>query len=1848
MNPRFVHDPGEITDLQVLWEDSEQALYRGRRVDGNGAFISVLIARPAAEPPDPAVLARLTHEYALKDELDAAWAIRPIDLVRREGRLQLLLEDPGGEPLERLMGKPMEIGEFLRVAIDAAAALSNAHSSGLVHKDIKPANIFVNCGNEQVRLSGFGLASRLVRERRSPDPPEIIAGTLAYMAPEQTGRMNRSIDSRSDLYALGVTFYRMLTGLLPFSATDPMEWVHCHIAREPIAPAARRASVPAPISDIVMKLLAKTAEERYQTAAGLEQDLRRCSNEWEQRRHIERFPLGERDAPDRLMIPERLYGREREVAALLAAFGAVVAGSGPELVLVAGQGGVGKSAVVSELHRALVPHRGLFASGKFDQLKRDIPYASVAQALAALIRPLLGKSEGELAPWRAALTEALGPNGALMTALVPELELLIGPQLPAPELPARDALRRFQSVLARLIAVFARPEHPLALFLDDLQWLDGATLDLIEYLLVQPEMSNLLLIGAYRDNEVAPAHPLMRRLAAIRGAGARVQEIVLKPLGLDNVNQMLAESLRSRRAGSLARLVHEKTAGNPFFTIQFVTALADEGLLAFDAVAASWRWDLKRIRAKDYTDNVVEFILDKLRLLPQETRAVLQRLACLGNGATAAALALVREEPEEAVHASLSPALRSRLLSRQQGAYRFLHDRVREAAYALIPEPERANIHLAIGRRLAAQEASTVKETIFEIVGQLNRGTMLITDGEEHERLAELNLLAGRRAQGSTAYASALNYFTAGAALLTEDAWTHRHDLAFALELHRAECEFLIGQLAEAEARLAKLAALSVGPSESARVTRLQVDLFMTLGRTDRAVEVGLDWLRRFGIDLPARPTRQDLAEEYAQLWRELGDRPIEALLELPAMADPVVCASVDVLTSLVTPALFTDERLRGLIIGRMGNLSLKHGNSDGASYVYTSVGNVLSLTFGDYERGFRFGQLGLDLAARPGNERVRARVYLAFSNLAKPSLRHFPTGGPIARHVFNAAQQTGDLTYAVFSCNNLLAQLLAAGAPLADVQREAEEGRDFARRAGFGLVDTLINIQLRLIRTLRGVTPIFGCFSEHDFDERQFEQELQAARGYGIAACTYWIRKLQGHVIAGNHAAAIAAAGYAERLLWLTPAIFERADYHFYAALASARLSATASAAKNSERRNALRSHERQLMAWADHCPENFAPRAALVSAEVARLEDRTLDAERQFERAIRLARSYGLIHDEALASELAAGFFAERAFDDIAHMYLRKAHSCYARWGAEGKVRQLEELHPQLVEDDRVVRPTSTIGARVEQLDLATILNVSQAVAGEMNLERLIETLLRTSVEQAGATRGLLIFTGQDGPRIKASAGIVDDALVVERCDEPASASKLPLAILNHVLRTSEVVVLDDAATELLLSSDPYIIEGGVRSVLCVPLLNRTAVNGVFYLENNLTPRAFSTRHIAVLKLLASQAAITLENALLYRDLEQREAKIRRLVDANIIGIFTWRIPSADEPNGENWLVEVNDAFLQMLGYDRADFVAGRMPRTELTPPEWHKRDLQTVAELRQFGTTKPFEKEYLRKDGTRVSVLIGGACFDETRSDGVAFVVDVTERKRAEAERERLRELEADLAHVNRLSVMGELTATLAHEILHPIATARNNARAGMRFLEMSPPDLGEVMEALACVVRDADRAKDIVGRIRDHVKKSAPTNQLFDLNQAIDEVIVMVRHAIDRGGVSVHTSFDKNVALVRGDRVQLQQVILNLVVNAIEAMGSVAEGPRELSIRSELSATRVVVVAVLDSGPGINPEQLDLIFKPFHTTKASGMGMGLAICRSIVAAHGGQLWAEADQGRGATFRFTLPSSLEDPDH
>jgi predicted ATPase/signal transduction histidine kinase/ActR/RegA family two-component response regulator len=1849
---------------QTLRDDGEFALYRVPcRSSTNGLQQSTLVVAPVREHTAPRSLRRLEHEYSLRGELDPAWAIRPLALAAHQGRSVLVLEDPGGEPLERLVGRPMELQQFLRLAIGLSAALGRVHQHGLIHKDLKPANALVNAATGQVWLMGFGIASRLPRERQSPEPPEFIAGTLAYMAPEQTGRMNRSIDSRSDLYSLGITLYEMVTGTLPFTPSDPMGWVHCHIARQPVPPGERSKEVPAPVCAIILKLLAKTAEERYQTAAGVEADLRRCLAECEALGRIDTFTLGAHDTSDRLLMPEKLYGRDREREALLAAFDQVVTSGTPVLVLVSGYSGIGKSSVVHELHKAIVLPRGIFISGKFDQYKRDIPYATLAQAFRTLIRQILSESEAEVDGWRNAIRTAVGPNGQLIVGLIPELEFVIGKQPPVAELPATEAETRFHMVFRSFLGVFAGKKHPLAIFLDDLQWLDAATLKLLEHLITHPDVRHLLIIGAFRDNEVSTSHPLMQTLDAIRATEAVVREIVLAPLSLDDVTQFVADTLHCERARAepLARLVYDKTLGNPFFAIQFLTALAEEGLLAFDADAAGWIWDLARIRAKGYTDNVVDLMVGKLKRLPDATQERFKQLACLGNVAEIATLTLVQGVPEEAIHSALWDAVRTGLILRQDGGYVFLHDRVQEAAYGLIPEGERPAIHLRIGRLLAGERPSEkLEDTIFEIVNQLNRGTGLITSREERERVAELNLTAGERARTSTAYASALAYFAAGRALLTEDAWEQRYPLLFALEFHHAECEFLSSQLPAAERRLATLAARAATLVDSAAVACLRLELYTTLDRSDLGVELCLEYLRRIGVQWSPHPTKEEVRREYDEIWRRIGSGSVEALVNLPLMSDGEWRATLDVLAQVVTPALFTDDNLLCLVLCRMANISLEHGNSGASCFAYVWLGMIVGPHFNDYPTAFRFGQLGFELVERRGLDRFKARVYMSFGNLVNPWTKHIRTGRPLVRRAFNTANEMGDLTFAAYSCNNLITNLLASGEPLPDIQREAEAGLAFARKIRFGLVIDIITAQLRLILTLRGLTPAFNSFNDAQFDEMRFEEHFEADPRLALPSCWYWIRKLQARFHAGDYESAIDAELQAQRLLWTSPSFFEVAEYRFYAALARAAYCDAASADQRSQHLQALVAHHRQLEIWAHHCPENFGTRTALVSAEIARIEGRHLDAERLYEESIRRAREHGFIQNEGIAGELAARFYAARGLETIAQAYLRNARYCYLRWGADGKVRQLDESYPHLRAELSPTPPTTTIGTSVEQLDLTTVVKVSQAVSGEIVLEKLIDTLMRTALEHAGAQRGLLIVPHGGAQRLEAEATTSGDTITVRFRRASVSAAELPDSVLHYVVRTQENVILDDASAENAFCADEYIRRNRVRSVLCLPLIKQATLIGVLYLENNLAPCVFTPARSAVLKLIASQAAISLENAYLYTDLQQENSERRRaeealrrseayLAEAQILshtGSFGWNPATAEV----YWSAET----FRIYEFDRAN------------PLEFARIVQQTHPEDRAFlertldrarHAKKGFDLEYrlLMRDGSVKHLqVVGRPLADESGDlEFVGTVMDITRRKRAEEaqrvqERER-EQMQRQLQQAAKMEAIGRLAGGIAHDF-------NNILGAILGYGELAQNNLAEgcaVRRQVDQVMQAGARGKGLVDRILAFSRSGMGERVPLRVQSVVEETLELLAASLP-ADVRLEKQLDAIDTAVVGDATQFHQVVMNLCTNAVHAMEHggvltlvlerVEVSERRLLSHGTLSAGRYVRLSVSDTGSGIPPPVLERMFDPFFTTKrvGDGTGLGLALVHGIVADFGGVIDVATQVGVGTTFTIWLPGT------
>lgn len=1598
--------------LEVLQEGPVFTLYRGRQ---RGNPSPILVLAPTPQQPPRQLLQRLEHEYSLAAEIDLTWAAKPLALGRHEGRTILVLSDPGGEPLQRILegrkGKPLDLTRCLHIAVGLAAALAQVHRRGLIHKDVKPANVFIDDA-DNVWLTGFGIASLHPHERQAPAPPEVIAGTLAYMAPEQTGRMNRSIDTRSDLYSLGVTLYQMLTGALPFAATDPLEWVHCHIARQP-RPPRDFGSIPEPLSCITMKLLAKNAEERYQTGSGLEADLRRCLAEWNSQNRISPFTLGMHDLSHRLLIAEKLYGREREVDALLAAFDRVVAQGTPEFVLVSGYSGIGKSSVVNELHKVLVPQRGLFAEGKFDQYKRDIPYATLARAFQNLVRQILVKSETELTQWRAALVEALGPNGQLIVNLIAELEFLIGKQPPLPDLPPQAAQSRFQLVLRRFVSTFAKQEHPLALFLDDLQWLDAATLELLELLITDPDVGYLMLVGAYRDNEVNSSHTLIQTLGAIRKAGARTQEIVLGPLGLEDVSQLVADALHcdSDSAYPLALLLHEKTGGNPFFAIQFFTAIAEQGLLAFDPEAAAWIWDLARIRAKGYTDNVVDLIVGKLKRLSGATQTALQQLACLGNVAEIATLALVYGQSEEEIHRLLLEAARSGLIFYREGSYAFLHDRIQETAYALIPESGRTRAHLRIGRLLLASvPADEFGEHLFDVANQLNRGAALLSDRDEKLQVATVDLRAGRKAKASGAYVSAREYFSAGMALLDESDWRDQYALAFNLQLERAECELLSGNFDKAEELILELLWRASANADQAAIYHLKIRLHEVKGEYPQAVDNALTCLRVLGIDLPAHPTWEQVQNENEAVWQALDGRTIESLIDLPLMTDPELLSAMQIFLDLTPAAYLTDFHLSCLQMCRVVKLSMQYGVSGAATHAFGYWGTMLGPVFHRYGDAQRLAKLGCDLVEKHGFVAHRAHVHYAMGRVAWWTLPLATAINFMRSATSRAVVESGDLTLACYGRLQTVTGLLLRNDHLDTVWRESEMALDFAQKAKYRDAADIIGSQRRFIAIMQGRTDNFSSFNDAQFDQAAFEAQLTEDRT-PLMISWYWILKLKARYLSGDYVDALEAAGKVTQFLAAAATQIQLLDYVYYAALTVAACYKTGSAGEQLAWRDLLTSHQEQLREWAENYPPTFADKHALVSAEIGRLEGRSFEAMQLYEQAIQSAREHGFVQNEALAHEVAARFYLARGFETIARSYLRNARNCYDRWGALAKVKQLDELYPHLHEQPTLAF-AATIGQPIGQLDVETVVKSSQALSSEILLPNLIEKLVRIAVEHAGAERGLLILLQGDEPRIEAEATTGHDKIEIAVRQAAVMPSDLPQSVLHYVIRTRERVVLDDASVKNLYSEDEYVRKKRPRSLLCLPIVKQTKLVGALYLENNLTPCALTSDRVTVLELLAAQAAISLENASLYSDLQGSYSDLHRseafLAQAQSIshtGSIGWNVATGEI----SWSEETYNIF----EYDRA-----AKPTLEWILQRVHPDDLDFVHQIldRSSETSAGFDCEHrlLMPDG-RVKHLHANARASETLSGSLEFVGVVTDITAAKQAEEKIRQSERELRQV-----------------------------------------------------------------------------------------------------------------------------------------------------------------------------------------------------------------------------------------
>mgnify|MGYP003384635543 CR=1 FL=1 len=1470
----------DYTFTHTVRETDEFIIRRGHRNSDQTPVLTITTHRQ--KKTSAASLARLEHEYSLRHELNPACSAQALALIQNDEQAALVLTDAGGIPLDQLINSPLAIPIFLRYAIGIARALAQLHKQDIVHKDIKPANILLDPATGETRMMGLGIASLIPREQQAPVPLEVIAGSFPYMAPEQTGRMNRSIDARSDLYSLGVTFYQMLTGGLPFNALDPIEWVHCHIARQPTPPLKLRPDLPLVLSKMILKLLAKTAEERYQSALGVEFDLQECQRQWQASESIAVFPIASHDVSGRLLIPEKLYGREQQRRQLLDAVGRVVNNGKLEMAMVSGYSGIGKSALVNELHKAIVQPRAIFVSGKFDQFKRNIPYATLALAFQALVRQILSQSEEELDQWRQAFLHALGANGKLMLDIIPELKFIIGAQATPIDLAPVEAQNRFQMVFRQFLAVCATSKHPLILFLDDMQWMDAASMQLLQHLMTQANLQYFLLVGAYRNNEVGPAHPLLATLSTIKNSGTPITDLVLTPLQEEDIAALVADTVmsESEQVAALAQLVYDKTAGNPFFTIQFLTRLADEKLLRFETANNQWQWDLAGIRSKGFTENVVDLMIDKLQSLPEATLEALKVFAYLGNQSEVGNLALVHGHSVGATHEHLWPAVRLGLVLRQGNLYRFQHDRVQEAAYTLTAEEARPALHLHIGRTLLSQlTTAAIEEEPFGLVNHFDRGIDLITDETERNWLRQLNVLAGKKAKLAVAYASAHNYFSQAISLLPEDGWDSCYQDSFGLFLSLAECEYLLGNYGAADQSFGLIQSHANCDLDRAKTTILRAALYQISGRLEAAVTTLLQTLQLFGFHFPQDPVeiQHEMQIEQAKVITNLAGRKISDLLHLKEERDPEVRVLLELLSQsavtlyLARPQIFPLNALKTL------NFALRNGNTETSCLAYSYYA-ILLVSQNEIARAFEFSELAILLNQNFGDSKRKGRLLFNHGNYIHAWRKPMAGGVDILQQGFVACEEAGDLVFACYCAHIGIWNRIEKGDTLPQVLEAIKQYLPFVAQCQNMVVMQMLRLYQQFIFLLQGLTWESTSFDDDHYSEHQGLAVLTQAN-FGTGVTRYHIIKQISYFMFGNYSAAFSAAQAASPMLRAVKSSLIEANHHFYYALTLCALYLDAEPTVRQQYAQMLQEQKLKLAKWAENCPENFATRYQLMLAEIARVEERNDEAMTHYEHAIELAHRHDFIQNEALAHELAAQFYFGRSFDRVGKTYLLEAHRLYGEWGASAKQRQLERRFPGLAA--RVAANDSgSASTRIEQLDVQSVIKASQAVSGVLELKSLIETLLQIVIENAGAEQGLLILPSEDGHgyQIEASAVTDNDGVQVQFLQTPVSSNHLPEMVLQYVLRTHEKVLLDDAAGENPYSQDEYLRQTLPRSVLCLPLLKQGHLDGMLYLENRLAPGVFTPARVAVLEVLASQAAISLSSASLLLNLQQENSERKR----------------------------------------------------------------------------------------------------------------------------------------------------------------------------------------------------------------------------------------------------------------------------------------------------------------------------------------------------------------------------------
>ncbi|BDA72311.1 multi-sensor signal transduction multi-kinase [Calothrix sp. PCC 7716] len=1806
--------------FEQIYSGVRTSVYRAvRKADKQPVVIKLL----RNEYPTFSELVQFRNQYTIAKSLDIPGVIKTYSLEPYQNSYALVMEDFGGVSLKDWStGKigvksPTYLQDFFNIAIQIVTSLESLYRNRVIHKDIKPANILINPFTKQVKLIDFSIASLLPKETQTLQYCNFLEGTLGYISPEQTGRMNRLVDWRSDFYSLGVTFFELLTGQLPFTSQDPMELVYSHIAQLPPLVHNINPDIPFILSEIIAKLMAKNAEERYQSALGIKYDLEQANLIYQDGIQIDKpFKLGQRDVSDRFVIPEKLYGRETEVETLLAAFERVANphpsilnnGRALEIVMVAGFSGIGKTAVVNEVHKPIVRQRGYFIKGKYDQFQRNVPFLGFLQAFCDLMEQLSSESDAQLTYWKTQILAALGEQGQVIIDFIPKLERIIGPQPACAKLSGSAATNRFNLLFQKFIKVFACSQHPLVIFLDDLQWADSASLKLMQSL-VNSDIQYLLLIGAYRDNEVSAAHPLLLTLEEIKKNNTQVSTIKLKTLSIDNLTHLVRDTLNCsfESAAALTKLIYQKTQGNPFFSHQFFKSLHEDGLISFNKdeydlhKSGGWKCNFSIIKELAFTNNVVEFMALKLQKLPFATQSALKLAACIGNQFDLTSLAIVNDKNQAETAVDLWKALQEGLIiptneiyklyqgnlandeklsvvNKSVVTYKFIHDRVQQAAYSLIPEAQKQSTHLNIGQLLLNNTSIDKREEkIFDIVNQLNYGVNLITNPEQLLELAQLNLNAGRKAKASTAHIAAARYFDVALEILGDSCW-HQYELALALYEEACDAAYLCGDFENMEKFAQQVISQGKIIIDKIRVYEIKIQACVAQNQLIEGLNISLEVLKLLNIEFPKTPKELDIQQAFQTTAALLAGRDIADLINLPEMSDPENLAAMRVLSSMFSAAYLGSPEFVPLVTLKMVDLSIQYGNTGLSANGYCTYGFLLCCVIGDIDTGYEFAQLSLNVLSQTSVASLQAKTLLLYNSLVGHWKNHARDFLKPLQEVYRIGLETGDLEFASYALHNYSFGSYLTGQELIGLEEQmsvyCEILRQLKQKTGLGYIKIWQQTILNLMNKSDDVCSLVGTA----YDDQVMLPQHQDMNDI-TAICMVYFNKCTLNYFFNNSDIALDYALKTEKYLSGLTGLIIFPAFYYYDSLVRLAVYLDMAPASQSEILEKVRSNQEKMQHWANHAPMNFLHKYYLVEAEIYRVLDNKLAAMECYEQVIKLARANDYLQEEALAQELAAKFYLGWNQNTIAQTYLINAYYCYARWGASAKVQDLEKQYPHLltsikerkinfnsyetiaISNSNSFTLTETTSQISNSLDLLSLVKASQAISSEIELEKLLVSLMQILIENAGASKAVLILS-KSGRLVVEAVGLSTKVVKSLLESIPIEESQeIPVNLINYISRTKEHVIFNNAILENTNYQDTYILQQKPQSILCNPILNQGKLVAILYLENKIATGAFTESRLNFIKLLCSQVAISLENASLYQQSQDYAQKL------------------------ELSLENLKQAQLQLIQSEKmtalGNLVAG-IGHEINNPINFLTGNLQPA-------------REYVQN-------LLG--------------LIDLYQNYYPNPVTKIVKEIEdIDFSYIKE--------------------------------------DLPKVIDSMQQAV---DRIYEISISLRTFSRADTNKKILFNIHEGLDSTLMLLKHRLkaseNRPDIKVIRNYE-DLPYIKGFPGQLNQVFMNLLANAIDALeesnagrsfNEITKSPNQITVSTSLNSNKsYVLITIRDNGIGMTPEVKAKMFDHLFTTKGvgKGTGLGLTIVRQIVVEkHGGIIEVNSTIGEGTAFVISIP--------